>query len=116
MFHSGNEESVFVSAFQAATAHAAIDAGATLVLGHHPHVLQAAERYKRGFIAYSLGNFVFDGKDVLGAVLRLVLDREGVKSFDWVPLYTRGGAPQIVRGAWAETLARTIATLPGPPK
>jgi poly-gamma-glutamate capsule biosynthesis protein CapA/YwtB (metallophosphatase superfamily) len=96
MLHAGNEESVFVSATQAATAHAAVDAGATIVLGHHPHVLQSAERYKKGFIAYSLGNFLFDGKDVLSAVLDLVVDREGVKSFAWTPLYTRGGAPQIV--------------------
>lgn len=39
---------------------AAIDAGADLVVGHHPHVVQATERYQGGFIAYSLGNFIFD--------------------------------------------------------
>ena len=37
-----------------------IDAGASLVLGHHPHVIQPIERYKSALIAYSLGNFVFD--------------------------------------------------------
>jgi poly-gamma-glutamate synthesis protein (capsule biosynthesis protein) len=37
-----------------------IDAGATLVLGHHPHVARRIEHYRRGLIAYSLGNFVFD--------------------------------------------------------
>ena len=37
-----------------------IDAGALLVLGHHPHTLQGWERYRGGLIAYSLGNFVFD--------------------------------------------------------
>jgi len=37
-----------------------VDAGADLVLGHHPHVLQDVERYHGGLIAYSLGNFVFD--------------------------------------------------------
>lgn len=36
-----------------------IDAGADVVIGHHPHVLQGIEKYKRGLIAYSLGNFVF---------------------------------------------------------
>lgn len=40
-------------------AHAAIDAGATAVLGHHPHVPQRVEHYKDGWIFYSLGNFVF---------------------------------------------------------
>jgi poly-gamma-glutamate synthesis protein (capsule biosynthesis protein) len=37
----------------------AIDAGADLVIGHHPHVLQGVERYRRGLILYSLGNFAF---------------------------------------------------------
>lgn len=41
-------------------AHAAIDAGANLVLGHHPHWAQTTEKYKNGYIIYSLGNLVFD--------------------------------------------------------
>ncbi len=41
-------------------AHMSIDAGASLVLGHHPHVLQPVEVYNGGIIFYSLGNFVFD--------------------------------------------------------
>jgi poly-gamma-glutamate synthesis protein (capsule biosynthesis protein) len=45
---------------QIEAAHRLVDAGADLVLGHHPHVLQDVERYHGGVIAYSLGNFVFD--------------------------------------------------------
>ncbi len=45
---------------QTIAAHALIDGGADLVIGHHPHVLQAFESYRHGFIAYSLGNFRFD--------------------------------------------------------
>ena len=45
---------------QVTYAHLAIDAGASLVLGHHPHVIQPVEEYKDGYIFYSLGNFVFD--------------------------------------------------------
>ena len=41
-------------------AHRAIDAGASLVVGHHPHVTQPVEIYKGKYIAYSLGNFIFD--------------------------------------------------------
>ena len=41
-------------------AHAAIDAGAQLVVGHHPHVVEPAESYRHGVIFYSLGNLVFD--------------------------------------------------------
>lgn len=42
------------------TARALIDAGADLVIGHHPHVLQPIARHERGLVAYSLGNFRFD--------------------------------------------------------
>jgi poly-gamma-glutamate capsule biosynthesis protein CapA/YwtB (metallophosphatase superfamily) len=60
MFHWGSEYTQEVTARQRELAHAAIDAGAEVVLGSHPHVLQRVERYRGGVIAYSLGNFVFD--------------------------------------------------------
>lgn len=60
-FHFGNEGWSSPSARQRQVARAAIDAGANLVLGTHPHVLQEVEEYGGGLIAYSLGNFVFDG-------------------------------------------------------
>lgn len=46
---------------QTALAHALIDAGACLVLGHHDHTAGRLEEYKQGLIAYSLGNFIFGG-------------------------------------------------------
>ena len=58
--HHGIEYMPKPSKAQIAFAHAAIDAGASLVIGHHPHVVQPAERYRNGLIFYSLGNFVFD--------------------------------------------------------
>lgn len=45
--------------YQIETAHRAIDRGARLIIGHHPHVLQGVEFYRGGVIFYSLGNFVF---------------------------------------------------------
>lgn len=45
--------------YQPIVAHAAVDAGATAILGHHPHVMQAVEIYKGAAIFYSLGNFAF---------------------------------------------------------
>lgn len=45
---------------QTTLAHMAVDNGADMVIGHHPHVIQATEWYKDKFIAYSLGNFIFD--------------------------------------------------------
>ncbi len=58
--HDGVEYMSKPSKIQVAFAHAAIDAGATLVIGHHPHVIQPEEAYHGGLIFYSLGNFVFD--------------------------------------------------------
>lgn len=58
--HNGVEYMARPTAAQVAFAHAAIDAGAKLVIGHHPHVIQTDEHYKSGLIYYSLGNFVFD--------------------------------------------------------
>lgn len=45
--------------YQRPVAHALVDAGADVVVGHHPHVVHPLERYGRGLIAYSLGNYVF---------------------------------------------------------
>jgi poly-gamma-glutamate synthesis protein (capsule biosynthesis protein) len=58
--HSGVEYTDAPQPGQQRLARAAIDAGALLVLGHHPHSLQGWEWYGEGLIIYSLGNFVFD--------------------------------------------------------
>jgi poly-gamma-glutamate synthesis protein (capsule biosynthesis protein) len=58
--HWGTEFEAHPAPSQIEAAHLLVDAGADLVLGHHPHVLQDIERYHGGVIAYSLGNFVFD--------------------------------------------------------
>ncbi len=58
-FHFGDEY-VGVSNRQKTLARSAIDAGATFVIGHHPHVIQEIEEYNGGLIVYSLGNFIFD--------------------------------------------------------
>jgi poly-gamma-glutamate synthesis protein (capsule biosynthesis protein) len=60
-FHWGLENSYEPDLDQTELAHAAIDAGAALVIGHHPHVLQGVEVYKGRYIVYSLGNFCFGG-------------------------------------------------------
>jgi len=58
--HAGEEYSSEPNLFQIEFSKACIDFGADLVIGHHPHVVQPIEKYKQGYIAYSLGNFVFD--------------------------------------------------------
>ncbi len=59
--HWGIEGEAIPTARQREIAHTAIDLGADLVMGHHPHVLQGLEEYKGKMIAYSLGNFCFGG-------------------------------------------------------
>lgn len=60
-FHWGIERTNVPNEIQVNLAHSAIDHGADLVLGHHPHVLQGIETYKGKNIVYSLGNFCFGG-------------------------------------------------------
>jgi poly-gamma-glutamate synthesis protein (capsule biosynthesis protein) len=58
--HAGTEYLQKPNAQQREFAHAAIDAGATIVVGHHPHVTQPVEDYGKGVVFYSLGNLAFD--------------------------------------------------------
>ena len=74
-FHFGDEYSTKHNAYQKKLAYTAIDSGASVIIGHHPHVVQEVEAYNGGYIAYSLGNFVFDqnfsadtGKGLVGKV------------------------------------------------
>ena len=61
IFHWGNEKETVPDSNQTTLGHLAIDLGADLVCGHHPHVLQGIEEYKGRNIVYSLGNFCFGG-------------------------------------------------------
>jgi len=64
-------------------ARLAIDAGADLVVGHHPHVIQRIEEYENGYIAYSLGNFVFDQgfseETMRGLLLKVIIQNGKIK-------------------------------------
>ena len=60
-FHWGEENMNTPTSDQIQFAHLAVDLGADLVLGHHPHILQGIEKYNGKYIAYSLGNFCFGG-------------------------------------------------------
>ncbi|MCE9585445.1 CapA family protein [Candidatus Nomurabacteria bacterium] len=80
-FHFGEEYQTKHNDRQAYLAHKAIDAGAKIIIGAHPHVVEDTEVYKKGFIAYSLGNFIFDQKfsenTMQGMLLELKLNRDG---------------------------------------
>lgn len=59
-YHFGEEYADTPNSFQKKYAELAIDSGADLIIGHHPHVVQTLEQYKNVYIIYSLGNFIFD--------------------------------------------------------
>ncbi|MCL2335689.1 MAG: CapA family protein [Endomicrobia bacterium] len=61
ILHWGAEYAMFPSVGQRKQAYKLIDAGADVVIGHHPHVIQEPEIYSGKYIFYSLGNFIFDG-------------------------------------------------------
>ena len=103
-----------ISPNQRLEAYTAIDAGAALVIGSHPHVLQQIERYHGGLIAYSLGNFVFDqyaGIANASIILRVVLDSDGVESYDYVPVLIDNGLPYLITDQDAPAIGTLVAPL-----
>lgn len=98
--HNGYEIVQRVSGNQQAFAHLAIDSGAALVIGHHPHVLQRIETYKSGLIIYSMGNFVFDNflfPPNYSAILKVELSEQGVDSYELIDVIVQlNGVPQIM--------------------
>lgn len=80
--HWGEEYSLQPNDEQIFFDKAFIDAGADLVIGHHPHTVQPLEKYKGGWIAYSLGNFVFDmasEETKKGAILEVIIKNKKIK-------------------------------------
>lgn len=85
-FHFGSEYQKEPSDRQKYLARRAIDLGADIVAGHHPHVTQPVEKYRGGLIAYSLGNFIFDqdfSQETMEGSLLVVGVREGDLSYHY---------------------------------
>jgi poly-gamma-glutamate synthesis protein (capsule biosynthesis protein) len=89
-FHWGNEYESTPTARQISLAHAAVDYGADLVIGAHPHWVQSSEIYKGKTIYYSLGNFVFDQEwsagTKRGLVVRANFQGSNLLGFDELPV------------------------------
>ncbi len=88
--HSGTEYTSVPNSRQKKFAHAAIDYGADIVIGHHPHVVQHIEKYKGKFIIYSLGNFIFDQMIFENCTkelaAKLTVEDDGIKEVEVVPV------------------------------
>jgi len=111
-FHWGKELDYSANGRQVAYGRAAVRAGADLVLSHHPHVIQGVEFYRKGLIAYSLGNFVFSpgsaqGRDSM--ILRMQLSPRGVSRVSAVPVRIgAGGRPTAQKGRSAKRIISIV--------
>jgi len=113
--HWGYEYELRPDPAQRDAARAMLDAGADLVIGHHPHVVQGTEVRAGGFVAYSLGNLVFDqqqGETRQGLALRVIFDREGLRAVQALPVWA-GPHPRPMDPEDSEALlARVEPSLP----
>lgn len=110
--HWGVEYGVDETEDQEKIAKALIDAGADVIIGSHPHVLQPIQTYKDGIIFYSMGNFVFDQgwsrtKDSI--VLNYYINEKGEGTFEVVPVRIENGYPVVTTNKFYQK--RIFATL-----
>jgi len=89
-FHGGTEYETHHSVTQEQIYTTAIDAGADLVVGHHPHVIQEVLKHKNGWIAYSLGNFIFDqsfsAETMEGIALKVIVNEKKISKVESIPI------------------------------
>ena len=98
MLHWGGEHTLRPLPQQRLEAHALIDAGADLLVGHHTHTLQSIETYKGKSIYYSIGNFIFDQQKPLNTqacIVRLRITSDKI-AVDTIPIRIDRCAPQII--------------------
>ncbi|MFA6042956.1 MAG: CapA family protein [Patescibacteria group bacterium] len=117
--HAGNEYTVVPNSLQKTFAHAAVDAGADLVIGHHPHWVQPVEKYKGKHILYSLGNLVFDqtwSKNTQeGAVARVTVSDRRQVTLEVLPVkIERTSQPRFMSASEAKpVLQRMLVPISG---
>jgi poly-gamma-glutamate capsule biosynthesis protein CapA/YwtB (metallophosphatase superfamily) len=123
--HWGREHAPVPAPEQRRIARRIVEAGADVVLGHHPHVVQPIERIGRGVVAYSLGNFLFGNPRLdtrRSLILEVELRADGVGRVALVPVLAgRDALPRLASGPegrrWARVLQRLApaAAGAGPP-
>jgi poly-gamma-glutamate synthesis protein (capsule biosynthesis protein) len=123
--HWGQEYALRAAPWQREAAQALVEAGADLVLGHHPHVVQewallpigqrlpARQPLRNGsaLVAFSLGNFLFDQEGAYteqGLALRVLFDQEGLRAVQALPLWA-GLQPRLMTSQEAAPLLARIA-------
>jgi poly-gamma-glutamate capsule biosynthesis protein CapA/YwtB (metallophosphatase superfamily) len=113
--HWGIERTDTPVAYQTELAHRFIDAGADLIIGGHPHVLQSIEAYKGKWIAYSLGNFIFTTNSVKETLETMVLNASCSKdrkcTLSAVPIFTQYAKPVIMSDEKAQVLFNRVSAV-----
>ena len=104
LIHWGIERDEMPQEYQRALARRYIDAGADLVIGSHPHVLQGIEYYKGKPIFYSLGNFVFGQSIDKTVAVKVQVSSDGTVSYGLLPVYAAGGTTKLMDTNSASTL------------
>ncbi|MDH4209681.1 MAG: CapA family protein, partial [Anaerolineae bacterium] len=106
--HWGTEYVPLPDEFQQRVSRGILEAGAGLVLGHHPHVVGAVAFEDEGLVAYSLGNYVFDQpfsvETLQGMALRALIDGSGLKQLEFLPMEIVGGQPVLLPQAEADSV------------
>lgn len=109
--HWGIEFNRYPTMRQIEKAHKMIDAGADLIIGHHPHVLQSIEVYKKRPIIYSMGNFVFDQHKLYqrqSAIFTCVFSRGKVDSISLIPILIKKFRPTFPEKSDREKIMKKI--------
>ena len=98
--HWGDEYTYRLDPARRAVVEALVQAGADVVVGHHPHNVQNVAYFDRTFVAYSLGNYVFDQdwseESSQGLALRLLVDKSGLRSVELLPLSIQDFQPRVL--------------------
>lgn len=112
MIHWGDEYKLISNETQKRLAHLFIDAGADVVFGSHPHVVQEVEVYKNKAIFYSLGNFIFDqyfSNEVKEGLLVKVLLQDEKVSYELYPTLSPRSQPSLMEGFVKENFLQKLA-------
>jgi poly-gamma-glutamate capsule biosynthesis protein CapA/YwtB (metallophosphatase superfamily) len=111
-FHSGFQFTPAPSDGIRRASQVAVDAGADMVVSHHPHVLQGVEWYRGAPVVYSLGNFLFDQNfhaTYPSAFVRAIVDDTGLVDLRFVPIMLDRYRPVPATDAVAERIVRQLA-------
>jgi len=116
-YHSGIEYSEAPAVSERLRLREAIDHGADIAIGHHPHVIQGLEIYRGRLIAYSMGNFLFDQFDYstqLAMLLYVWMDGEELHRVEVVPIHINGYVPTPATGRFAWAVLHRLARISRP--